>query len=130
MCISITEIIAIIIGLAMFIGRGHALLYPKAQRQVWKKIGSRPDCSIRQMGAIFLVVGFYLLMIATETADIGEIVTIAAGGWFLLLGSGAFAVRPLKAVLKSYPRVNRTLLQVSNALVAIAGLLIIYLILK
>ena len=130
MCMTITEIIALIIGLAMFIGRGHALLYPKTQKEVWKKISSRPYCSIRLMGTVFLIAGVFLIILASETVEISKIVTIAAAGWLLFLGSSAFAVVPLKAALKTFPRINKRWMQVSNILVVIVGLLIICLVLK
>ncbi len=127
---TITEIIALIIGLAMIIGRGIAFISPTIQKEMWRKTKERPDSSIRTMGTLFIIAAVFLIIFALESADISAIVIAAAAGWFLFLGSYAFAVKPLKAALGSYPRVRKGLLQASNLLVVLAGILIICLVLK
>jgi len=124
------EIIALVIGLAMIAGRGFAFLNPKSQKELWKKTGERPDCSIREMGTLLIIFGVFLIIFAMESADISAVVMAAAAGWVILLGSYAFAVKPLKSALSSFPKVRKSILQASNILVVAAGALIVYLVLR
>ena len=127
---SITEIIAVVIGLAMIAGRGGALIFPKKQKGTWKKIRQRPDSSVRMMGIGFLAISIALVITALQSANLSAVVIAAAAGWCIFLGAVAFAVKPLKAELASFNKVDKMLVHAGNVIVMILGAIIVYLVLK
>ncbi len=127
---SITEVIAVIIGIVMVVERLILLVSPKTHKKAWKAIAKSPDSSVRMMGAGFIILGAVLIAIVLQTVDISEVVVAALAGWFLFLGSYAFAAKPLKAALNSFQKTDKRLIQLANVLVAVVGALIVYSILK
>lgn len=126
----IIKLIAVIIGLVMVIERLVLLAYPKLHKKAWREIAKSPDSSVRLIGAIFLAIGAFLILLALKTSELSEVVVIAAAGWCLFLGSYAFAAKPLKSALNAFPKVDKRLIQLGNLLVLAAGVLIVYFILK
>ena len=127
---AINEILALIIGLSIAVGSCIVLVFPDMQKKLWRKTKERPDYAIRAMGTAFIIAGIFLVIFALESADASTVVVAAAAGWCLFIGLYAFAVKPIKSAVGSFPKVNRMLMQLSNILAVIVGALIVYIVLK
>lgn len=127
---AITEIIAVIIGIALAGERIVLLASPKTHRKAWKEIAKSPDSSIRMMGLGFLAAGVLLILASLRNVGISDAVVLAAAGWCLFLGCYAFAAKPLKSALRAFPKVDRRIMQLGNLVAVFIGIAIVYLVLK